>query len=91
MANKVWNDPQEVRRFAAHLKSFAGNLRDQTSGLRASLHQLGDEWRDQEHQRFLQVFEETFRNLQRFQEASEEHHGYLLRKAEKLDDYLHQR
>jgi hypothetical protein len=52
---------------------------------------LGQTWRDQEHAKFQQEFEQTLRQLQRFVEASEEQVPLLLRKAERLEAYLRQR
>ena len=81
-------DPTELRRFASHLKQFNGNLRDALSGLGGQLNALGDSWRDQEHEKFLREFEETMHVLNHFLEVSEEHMPLLVRKAEKIEEYL---
>ena len=52
---------------------------------------LADTWRDQEHDRFRQEFEATMQVLERFLEVSEEHIPFLLRKAERIEEYLQQR
>ena len=52
---------------------------------------LGDSWRDQEHDRFRQEFEATMLVLERFLEVSDEHIPSLLRKAERIEEYLSQR
>src|SRR5262249_6084298 len=51
----------------------------------------GDTWRDQEHDRFRQEFEQTMQALERFVEVSGEHIPFLLRKAERIEEYLSQR
>lgn len=84
-------DPEELRRFALELKRFNEDLRDRVQSLQARSAALGDTWRDQEHDRFREAFEETFRMLGRFHAVSEEHVPFLLRKAERIDDYLQQR
>jgi len=81
-------DPGELRRFASQLKQFNNNLRDQLSGLGGQLSALGDSWRDQEHEKFLRSFEETMHVLNHFLEVTEEHLPILLRKAEKIEEYL---
>ncbi|MFN4258893.1 MAG: WXG100 family type VII secretion target [Gemmataceae bacterium] len=84
-------DPGELRRFAHHLKRFAGDLHQQITALHGQLVGLGDTWRDQEHVKFLQEFEQTMQVLERFREAAEEHVPFLIRKAERVEEYLQQR
>ena len=52
---------------------------------------LGDSWQDQEHQRFAEEFSQTIRALKKFVEVSNEHTPFLLRKAQRIEDYLEQR
>ena len=84
-------DPAELRRFAANLKRFNADLQSALAGLHGQLIGLGDSWRDQEHDRFRQEFESTTTALERFLEVSEEHIPFLLRKAERIEEYLSQR
>lgn len=84
-------DPGELKRFAQHLKQFNGDMRDRLAALHGHLLGLSDTWRDQEHDRFVQQFEETLRVLEGFLEASDQHIPFLLRKAERVEEYLHQR
>lgn len=81
-------DPAELRRFASHLKQFNGNLKDELASLGGHLGALGDSWRDQEHEKFLREFEETMHVLNHFIEVTEEHLPFLVRKAEKIEEYL---
>lgn len=84
-------DPGELRRFAANLKRFNADLQVSLAGLHGQLVALGDTWRDQEHDRFRQEFEQTMQALERFVEIAGEHIPFLLRKAERIEEYLSQR
>ena len=84
-------DPVELRRFAQNLKRFNGELYNQMSVLRGQLIGLGQTWRDQEHQKFAEEFEQTMQVLSRFVETTNEQIPILLRKAEKVEEYLQQR
>lgn len=81
-------DPEELRQFARSLKKFNTDLRDRMGRLSHELSALGATWRDQEHKRFVQQFEEHSRVIARFLEMSDQHVPYLLRKAEQIDAYL---
>ena len=81
-------DPVELRRFAHHLKHFNGELRDRIGALHGQMLALGDTWRDQEHEKFLRDFEQTMGALEAFMETSDQHIPVLLRKAERIEEYL---
>src|SRR5207302_9460268 len=83
-------DPLELRRFAHHLKQFNGDLRERLSGLHAEMTRLSDTWRDQEHEKFTQEFEQTLHVIEHFLEVADLHVPFLLRKAERIDEYLQQ-
>lgn len=84
-------DPGELRRFASSLRRFSGEVQNQMGILHGQLQSLGASWRDQEHQKFVQEFEETMSAVKRFVEATSEHVPFLLRKAERAEEYLNQR
>jgi uncharacterized protein YukE len=84
-------DPGELRRFAHNLKVFNGDLRADLSSLHSQLLALSDTWRDQEHDRFVQEYEQTMAVLEKFLDISEEHVPFLTRKAERIEEYLQQR
>ncbi|MFG0243569.1 MAG: WXG100 family type VII secretion target [Phycisphaerales bacterium JB054] len=88
---KAVADPEELRRFAQLLKAFNANMSQAMQQLQGNAVALGQTWRDQEHAKFQQEFEQTTRQLQRFIEVSEEQVPLLLRKAERLEAYLRQR
>ncbi len=52
---------------------------------------LAQTWRDQEQQKFAEEFDQTLKVLQRLMKSSEEHIPFLLRKADRIDEYLQQR
>ncbi len=81
-------DPEELRQFARSLKKFVGDLRDRGSSLGNQLTSLGSSWRDQEHKKFTEQFEQHMRELDRFLNTAEQHVPYLLRKAEHIEDYM---
>ncbi len=89
--SKAVVDPNELRRFAADLKRFNANLQGQVAVLAGRLSSLGQTWRDQEHTKFVEQFEQTMKVLARFSDQAEQHVPLLLRKAEKIEDYLSQR
>ncbi len=84
-------DPDEVRRFAEELKRFNNDLQNQTSSLQARFASLGDSWQDQEHAKFAEEFVTTMKALKKFMEVSTRHTPYLLRKAQRIEEYLSQR
>ncbi|MCI0380382.1 MAG: WXG100 family type VII secretion target [Gemmataceae bacterium] len=84
-------DPAEIRRFAHQLKQFNEDLRDKLAVLHGQLVGLGDSWRDQEHERFTQEFEQTMHVLEAFMASADQHVPFLLRKAERVEEYLQQK
>ncbi len=84
-------DPEELRRFAQDLKRFNNELHTHMTALHGRLLELGHSWRDQEQRKFAEEFEKTMKVLGRFVEASDEHIPFLLRKAQRVDEYLEQR
>ena len=69
-------DPQELRRFAARLRHFSGEVMAQMQTVQRQLSALGATWRDGEHQ---------------FVESTGEYVPYLIRKAERIEEYQQQR
>ena len=83
-------DPGEVRKFAEELKRFNVELQNRMSLLQARFAALGDTWQDQEHAKFNEDFRDTMKVLKKFIEASNHHTPYLLRKAQRIEEYLDQ-
>jgi uncharacterized protein YukE len=84
-------DPSELRRFAQHLKAFNNELQNQMAALHGQLVGLGQSWRDKEHDKFAEEFEQTMIAINRFIDASNQHIPFLMRKAERVEEYLQQR
>jgi len=84
-------DPEEVRRFASELKRFNDDVQMKAASLQARFAALGTTWQDQDHEKFAEEFITTMKVLRKFMEISEKHTPYLLRKAERIEQYLDQR
>ncbi len=84
-------DPDELRRFAQNLKQFNTELRERMAALHGQFVNLGDTWRDQEHDKFGEQFEQTLRVMESFVESADQHIPFLFRKAERIEEYLQQR
>ncbi|MCA9291345.1 MAG: hypothetical protein KDA25_09455 [Phycisphaerales bacterium] len=89
--SKAIVDAAELRRFAQDLKRFNNDLQHQMSVMHTRMINLGQTWRDQEHRKFSEEFEATMKVLKRFTESSNQHIPFLLRKADRIDEYLQQR
>ena len=81
-------DPDELREFARSLKKFNNDVRDRSRSLSNQLTALGASWRDQEHKKFLEQFEQGMKLIARFLDNNDRHVPYLLRKADHIDEYL---
>ena len=83
-------DPAEVRRFAEDLKRFNLDLQNRITLLQARFAALGETWQDQEHAKFAEEFRQTMKALLKFMEISSQHTPFLLRKAQRIEEYLSQ-
>ena len=84
-------DPEEVRRFAKELKRFNDDMQVRAASLQGRFSALSSTWQDQEHEKFADEFTSTMKVLKKFMEVSEKHTPYLLRKAQRIEEYLAQR
>jgi uncharacterized protein YukE len=84
-------NPEELERFARDLKVYITQLRDNTARLNSQFQNLGDTWRDQEQQKFAQEFLQTMHVLDQFTRSADQQIPFLLRKAQRLREYLSQR
>jgi len=88
--SKAVMDPAEVRRFAEELKRFNLDLQNRITLLQARFAALGETWQDQEHAKFAEEFRQTMKTLLKFMEISSQHTPFLLRKAQRIEEYLSQ-
>lgn len=91
MSKKAIGDPEEIRRFAQDLKRFNDDLAHQLQVLRSRMASLSQSWRDQEQRKYEEEFDQTVRTMDRFSKLTAEQIPFLLRKAQRLEDYLDQR
>ena len=84
-------DPEEVRRFAKELKRFNDDVQVKAASLHARFSALSATWQDQEAEKFAEEFVTTMKVMKKFMEISEKHTPYLLRKAQRIEEYLDQR
>lgn len=84
-------DPGELRRFAQNLRTFGTELQQRLGTLSAQLQALETTWRDQEHKKFVEEFDGHMKAMARYVEATEQYIPFLLRKAERIEQYLQQR
>ena len=84
-------DPEKVRRFADELQRFNSDLENRMSMLHARFSALGDTWSDQEHEKFADELKTALKALKKFVDLSRQHSPYLLRKAQRIEEYLNQR
>ncbi len=84
-------DPAELRRFAHLVSKFNVELEERLSTLASQLHNLNSTWRDQEHEKFVEEFEHHMKLIARSIEASNQYSPFLLRKAERIEEYLQQK
>ena len=60
----------EETRFAARLKQFNNELLNQLTVLHGQLSGLGQSWRDREHDKFVEEFEQTMQVMKRFVDST---------------------
>ncbi len=81
-------DPEQLRAFAAMLKRYSQTVRESTIAVTQAQARLAESWRDQEHRKFAEEFEEQIKIVNKLLDATDKHVPYLLRKAEIIDAYL---
>jgi len=84
-------DPEQVRRFAEELQRFNRDIQHRLSSMQARFAALGDSWQDQEHAKFAEEFKHTVKALKKFMEMSDQHIPYLMRKVQRIEEYLKQK
>lgn len=88
MSQQAIVNPDELQQFAQNLKQFNAQLHGSMSRLQGQFVHLGETWRDQEHRKFAEEFQQTMRVLERFMRTSDEHIPFLLSKADRIRPYF---
>lgn len=83
--------PEDLRKFAAELKQFSEHLKSDGMRLRGQLQRVGETWRDQEHQRFAEEFDQTVKVFNQLNREAEKYVAFLIRKAQAAEEYLRRR
>lgn len=91
MSQQAIVSPEALERFASSVRSFNNQLRESMTRLQGQFQALGDTWRDQEHARFVAEFDQTMQVLQQFIKTADDQIPFLMRKAQKANEYLTQR
>lgn len=86
--SKAVVDPEELRRFAFDLKRFNTEMQSQITTIQRRFMKLGETWQDQEREKFAEDFEKMLAALAKFVDSSDKHIPFLLRKAQKIQEYL---
>jgi uncharacterized protein YukE len=84
-------EPGELRRFAQFLRRSNDEMRRQIHMVQAQLNNLSNTWRDQEHEKFVEEFGQQVQAITNYMESTDEYVRFLLRKAERVEEYLQQR
>jgi len=79
---------RELRRFAFDLKRFNTKWQSQITDRHRRFASSGETWQDQEQAKFADQFEKMISALGKFVDASDQHIPFLLRKAQKIQEYL---
>jgi hypothetical protein len=86
--SQVYVDPQQLRAFASKLKSFAEFVDGQANSITTDLGRLGETWRDQEYDDFIEYFNRAKQMLRKFTEETNRTVPLLERDADLAEEYL---
>jgi hypothetical protein len=84
-------NPDEMRRFAKHLRNAVAAMRDGRGVLDRDYRVLGETWRDTRYQAFSRLFDQTMPVIERFCRDAEAYAAGLEKKAAAVDAYLGRR
>ncbi len=81
-------DPDEIRNFANALENYINNIDEETGRIESQFRQLGESWKDEQHQRFENDFNELRTQIAAFKEKTSEYPPHLFAMAADLEQYL---
>lgn len=85
--SQVHANPEEIRRFIGELKQFNERIGDEFGKLDMRFKRLGETWRDQEYAKFSEVFQQTFKMLNKLTAETTTYTSFLAKKAKALEIY----
>lgn len=85
---QVYVDPHKLRNFSKELSEFASVVDDQMSGLKSFLGRLGETWRDQEFEAFVNQFSSVQQHLKKFAEETRRTAPLLQRDADRIEEFF---
>jgi len=86
--SQVHNDSERLRSFASQLDAFASEVDQHLTKLRSAISRLGNSWRDQEFEEFVNEFSVTQERVKRFVSETRKTAPLLKRDADALDEYF---
>lgn len=81
-------DVEDLRQFNTALRKFTQELSDSSRRIDGHCHRLGESWRDQEFDKFLDEWIQSVRAIERFIEKTNEFSRHLAIKEQKARDFL---
>ena len=85
--SQVHANPDEIRDFAAQLRSCGDNISEEIAAASAAFAALGDTWNDAKRTEFEDAFNDLKACIQRFSSACDEQVPHLIRLADRLDEF----
>ena len=85
---QVYVDSQKLRSFSRELTNFAQLVEEQMGGLKANLGRLGETWRDQEFEAFVNQLASAQHHLSKFAEETKRTAPLLERDAAAIDEFF---
>lgn len=84
--NKVFADPDRLRKFANDLSKFRNNVDELTERLNGNLHRLSESWQDDGFMQFREHFDRTHHRLKVFSAMVEQTVPKLQRDAQAVEE-----
>lgn len=81
MTQRIITDPKAMIQFANQLQSFNKDLADKSKKLNAQFKELGQEWKDQDYQKFTNEFATLMKHINTYLKDAEAHPRLITKKA----------
>lgn len=70
--NKVYIEPERLRKFSSDLGNFRNGVNELTNRLNGNISRLGESWQDDGFRQFKEHFERTKQRLRKFSDIVEQ-------------------